>query len=70
MKAAVLIDDYKVQFFEENLKAAGFTWTKSKGLTKDTTMLTVVTDEAQRLGQLILKLNKEFAAKNPGYNRG
>lgn len=59
MKAGIVVDDWKLPVFRERLTAAGFTYTDAGGLTHDTTVLTVVTDDVSRLGDIVKECQRE-----------
>lgn len=61
MKAAIVIDKWKLPIFSRRLKAAGFAYEEVGSLTGDSLTLVVVTDTAQALGQVVLAANKEAA---------
>lgn len=42
MKAAIVIDSWKLSTFDHHLKAAGFTYEKNPGVTEDTITLVVI----------------------------
>jgi len=59
MKAGIVVDDWKLPVFRERLTAAGFTYTDAGGLTHNTTVLTVVTDDVSRLGDVVKECQRE-----------
>jgi len=64
MKAAIVIDTWKLAIFKKGLKKSGYTFTKGKGLTPDSLVLTVKYEDYQALDKLkpiIAKINTECA---------
>lgn len=61
MKAAIIIDKWKLPIFSRRLKEAGFTYEEVGSLTGDSLTLVVTTDKAQALAQIVLAANKEAA---------
>lgn len=61
MKAGIVIDDWKFPIFERHLSQAGYAYEKGPGLTVGTLLLTVKTENATALGQVVLAANKEAA---------
>lgn len=61
MKAGIIVDDWKLPVFRKRLTAAGFTYTDAGGLTHDTTVLTVVTEDAGRLATVVQECQAECA---------
>jgi len=57
--AAIAIDDYKLQTFEDALKRATFSWERCKGLTSGTVILKVEYSDVD-----FDKLQKVIAAAN------
>ena len=70
MKAAIVIDDWKLPVFERHLKQAGHNYEKRPGVTKDTLTLTVETADVSALEFVVRAANTEAAArgKNGGRN--
>lgn len=63
MKVGIAIDSWKLKIFKRRLDLAGFPFKKNPGVTDDTLLLTVDTDDPARLGKLVLEANKEARAK-------
>lgn len=59
MKAGIVVDDWKLPVFRKRLTEAGFTYTDAGGLTHDTTVLTVQTDDLPRLQRVIQRCQNE-----------
>ena len=64
MKIAIVIDDWKIIIFDRRLKKAGFIYKKHPGVTADSLMLVVITDEKTKLAKVIKEANTE------AYNTG
>lgn len=54
MKAAVVIEKWKLPIFERHLKTAGFVWVEEQGLTNDTLTLKVEYESVANLKPVIL----------------
>lgn len=61
MKAAIVIDRWKLPIFTRRLKEAGYSYEEVGGLTQDSLTLTVTTTNMQVLAQVVLAANKEAA---------
>lgn len=59
MKSGIAIDNWKYSIFERRLNQAGFSFEKKPGLTKDTMLLTVDADNANRLLEVVQAANSE-----------
>lgn len=59
MKAGIALDDWKLPVFRKRLTEAGFTYTDAGGLTHDTTVLTVETDDLLALKKVIERCQRE-----------
>lgn len=70
MKIAIAIDAWKLPIFEQHLQKAGFEFKNVGNLTKDSLLLTVETDKAQALGQVVVAANKEAARTAPTPTNG
>ena len=57
LSAAILIDEWKLSFFNKALKAAKYQFTKKKGLVSGTLTLMVTTDDTLKLQKLIEETN-------------
>ena len=64
LKAAIAIDAWKLPIFERRLKQAGYTFTNRGGLTADTLVLTVDTENMGALAAVVYAANNE-AARSP-----
>jgi hypothetical protein len=62
MIAGIYIDDYKLPVFERRLAESGYAWDKSPGITRDTLLLRVTTDNPQALAHVISEANAEASA--------
>lgn len=63
MKAGIIIDDWKLPFFEKRLTGAGFTFEKRGHLTPKTLVLTVETSDIGGLN-LVVEAAQNAAAKS------
>lgn len=61
MKVGIAIDDWKLPIFERHLLQAGHVYEKRPGVTKDTLLLTVETDDARALETVVRAANAEAA---------
>jgi hypothetical protein len=59
MKAAIIIDSWKLPMFKRNLDKAGYAFTQADGLTPDTLILSVETTNINGLNDLVIKAQKE-----------
>ncbi len=59
MKAAVMIDDWKLPIFERHLSQAGYVYQKGPGLTAGTLSLYVQTQDVVPLGVVVRAANEE-----------
>lgn len=59
MKAAIAIDNWKLQIFEHHLSDAGYQFEQHPGLTKDTLTLTVETSCPKELEVVVRAANAE-----------
>jgi hypothetical protein len=62
VKAGIVVDDWKLPVFRKRLTEAGFTYTDAGGLTHDTTVLTVRTDDVPSLQKVIERCQTECRA--------
>lgn len=62
-KAAICIDEWKLEIFTEELKADGYEFEKHAGVTADTLTLTVWTDSADRLKTTVARAQKRCARR-------
>ena len=70
MKAGIAIDAWKLEIFERHLSQAGYAYEKSAGLTADTLMLCVETDNMIALEGVLRAANTEAAkTRSPGGRR-
>ena len=60
-KAAIAIDDWKLPIFKQRLTEAGYSFKQGPGLTKNTLMLTVDTNNVAALGAVVQAANNEAA---------
>lgn len=70
MKAAIVIDDWKLPIFERRLSQAGYAYEKGPGVTDDTLVLTVETGDVKALETVVRAANTEAATKKGGNNAG
>lgn len=59
MKAGIVLDNWKLPIFRKRLTEAGYTYTDAGGLTHDTTVLTVETDDALKLKKVLERCQAE-----------
>jgi hypothetical protein len=59
MKAGIAVDDWKLPIFRKKLTEAGFEYTDAGGLTHNTTVLTVETDDLLRLKSVVEECQRE-----------
>jgi hypothetical protein len=59
MKAGIAIDNWKLSIFERRLTNAGFSFKKNGGLTADTMVLTVESNNLERLAEVVKAANGE-----------
>jgi hypothetical protein len=60
-KAAIAIDAWKLQIFEEHLTAAGFEYTVGPGVTGDTLLVSVWTETLAELQPVVVEANMAAA---------
>ena len=66
MKAAIVIDNWKLPIFERHLEEAGYFYTQGNGLTEDTLNLYVLTnDDPRKLEVVVRAANDEAARSKP-----
>lgn len=65
MKAGIVIDYWKLSIFESHLKRAGYAYTVGPGLTTETQLITVVTEDVKALAAIVRSANRA-AAKTKG----
>ncbi len=63
MRAGIVVDDWKLPIFRKRLTEAGYTYTDAGGLTHDTTVLTVVTDDVLKLKKVIELCQRQCKAQ-------
>lgn len=61
MKAGIALDNWKLPVFRKRLTDAGFEYTDAGGLTADSTVLTVETDNILRLKKVLEHCQLECA---------
>lgn len=66
MKVGIAIDDWKLPIFERHLSKAGYIYDKKLGLTSDTLLLTVKTEDAATLEVVVRAANAEAATTRKG----
>lgn len=59
MKAGIVIDNWKFPIFERHLQRFGYSFEKADGLTKDTMLLSVITNNLEALGEVVKAANTE-----------
>lgn len=65
LKAAVVIDDWKLPIFRRHLIDAGYSFTEGPGVTADTLTLMVMTNSVLDLKPVIQAANGEAARGKP-----
>ena len=65
MKAAIALDDWKLPTFRKILAEAGYDYTDAGGLTADTTVLTVETDDILKLKKVLERCQRECRSIKP-----
>lgn len=67
MIAGIVIDDWKLSIFERHLSAAGYNYTTGSGVTEDTLLLKVKTENMKALEVVVRAANDEAArTRKPG----
>jgi len=61
MKAAIVIDSWKYEIFDRNLRQFGYAYEEAPSLTKTTRTLLVKTDNLEALAEVVKKSNIEAA---------
>lgn len=61
MKAGIAIDSWKLDIFAHRLAEAGYQFQQGPGLSPDTLLLTVVTDNSIALQKVVEAANRECA---------
>ena len=61
MKVAIVLDYWKLPIFEHRLSQAGYIYEKGPGITKDTIILKVETEDVDALSIVIHEANCEAA---------
>lgn len=64
MKAGIVVDDWKLPIFRKRLTEAGYTYTDVGGLTHDTTVLTVETNNILKLKDVLERCQEECHHKD------
>lgn len=59
MKAGIVVDNWKLPVFRKRLTEAGYHYTDAGGLTHDTTVLTVETDDILKLKNVLEQCQAE-----------
>ncbi len=60
-KAAIAIDTWKLSIFKKHLKKSGFAFAQGPGVTPDTLMLKVETEDTLSLQKVVTDANTECA---------
>jgi hypothetical protein len=60
-KAVIGIDDWKLPTFSRILEEEGYTFTINDGVTDDSLLLIVYTDDLTRLSDVVFRMNAEAA---------
>ena len=66
MRIGIAIDDWKLPTFQKYLKKTGYTYEQGEGLTPNTFMLYVTTDNPLKLQKVVEKCQNICAASNAG----
>jgi hypothetical protein len=61
MKAGIAIDTWKLPIFDRHLTKAGYAFKQGPGITADTLLLTVTTENIEALGFVVRAANTEAA---------
>jgi hypothetical protein len=61
MVAGIMIDSWKLSIFERRLVSAGYAFTTGAGVTNDTLLLKVKTDDLKALEVVVRAANEEAA---------
>ena len=61
MRAGIAIDKWKLPVFAKHLATAGYSYTEHAGVTDDTLMLKVETNDLEALGSVAQAANDECA---------
>ena len=59
MRAGIAIDAWKLSIFDRHLTSAGYAYTDGPGLTQDTRLLTVSTENVEALEVVVRAANTE-----------
>ncbi len=59
MKAAIVVDDYKLPVFRRRLSESGYQFEEMAGVTADTKTLTVQTENLSALADVVKAANRE-----------
>lgn len=59
MKAAIVVDDYKLPVFRRRLGESGYQFEEAAGVTADTKTLTVQTENLTALAEVVKAANRE-----------
>lgn len=65
MKAGIVIDRWKLPIFTRHLKEAGFSYEEVGGLTADSLVLTVETDDRPKLQRVVVAATVECNRTRP-----
>lgn len=65
MKAGIALDDWKLPIFRKILTEAGYAYTDAGGLTFNTTVLTVETDDILKLKKVLERCQRECRKAKP-----
>lgn len=60
-QAGIVVDNWKLPIFERHLTGSGYSFKGAGDLTKDVTVLTVVTDNLEALAGVVKAANTEAA---------
>ena len=59
VKAAIVLNDWKLPIFKRGLDKEGYQYTKHRGPTPDTLVLKIETDDLERLKPIVEKMNQD-----------
>ena len=65
MKAGIAVDDWKLPVFRKRLTEAGYQYTDAGGLTHNTTVLTVETNDILKLKKVLEQCQRECRKVKP-----
>lgn len=61
MKAAIVLDSWKLEIFKKTLDEKGYSYTQHKGLDDESVILQVETDSIESLAPVVREMNAKAA---------